>query len=241
MFGNNLQIERIRAEARQELDGKDEQLVNQLWDWTYLVFQKWKLEHGDRNPIPSRGMLSDLAPIPFDKAEPWECSDFVFSSPVALAMKLLHENYPPLDEVTAKVGIRKVLALAIVKSEHAADDDLLVAGEILHAHANIEIGLCAGFDAAKKQTKENLATGRRKGSKSQEEYAAETWRLVEKRHKQFLKRTDYAQWKSGERAVYLAGLMGADPAKDEPLKGRHQPNGKPYMASTIQKRLAKMG
>ncbi len=138
MFGNNLRKERIRDEARQEFDGKDEQLVNQLWDWTYLVFKKWKLEHGDRNPIPNRGMLSDLAPIPFDKAEPWECVDFMFSSPVALAMKLLRENYPPFDAVTAKVGIRKVLALAIVKSEHAADDDLLDAGEILHDYKTAE-------------------------------------------------------------------------------------------------------
>lgn len=138
MFGNNLQIKRIRAEAQQELDGKDEQLVNQLWDWTYLVFQKWKLERGDRNPIPNRGLLSDLAPIPFDKAEPWECADFIFSSPVALVMKLLRENYPAFDAVTAKVGIRKVLALAIVKSEHAADDYLLDAGEILRDHKTAE-------------------------------------------------------------------------------------------------------
>lgn len=138
MFGSNCRIERIRDEARQELDGKDEQLLRQLWDWTYLVFKKWKLEHGDRNPIPNRGMLSDLLPMPFDKAEPWECSSFVFSSPVALAMKLLRENYPPFDAVTAKVGIRTVLALAISKSDKASDDDMLDAGEILRDHKTAE-------------------------------------------------------------------------------------------------------
>ena len=87
----------------------------------------------------------------------------------------------------------------------------------------------------------NLDEGRRKGAESQKEYAAETWRLVEERHKQFLKRPDYAGWKPGQRATYLAGLMLADPDINEPLKGRNQPNGNPYEASTIQKRLAKMG
>ncbi len=172
MFGNNFQIKRIRAEARHELSSDDDAAMTQLWNRVYAAFNQWKLERGDRNPIPNRGLLSDLLPIPFDKAEPWECVDFIFSSPVALTMKLLREDYAPFDAITAKVGIRKVLALAIVKSDKASDDDLLEAGEILRAHANIEIGLRAGFEAAREPIKKNLEKGRPIGVKARQEKSA---------------------------------------------------------------------
>lgn len=136
MFGSNSRIERIKAEAKQELDGKDEQLANQLWDWTYLVFQKWKLEHGDRNPIPNRGMLFDLLPIPFDKAEPWECVTGIFlPSPVGLALKLWREDYAPFKAITDKVGVSKVLAVLIVRfADKTNDDDMDTAYEVLSKH-----------------------------------------------------------------------------------------------------------
>ncbi|OGV72487.1 MAG: hypothetical protein A3B82_02675 [Methylophilales bacterium RIFCSPHIGHO2_02_FULL_57_10] len=54
MFGlggsSSLMVKRIKDAAQKELSGVDEQLLAKLWDWIGIVFQKWKLEHGDRNP-----------------------------------------------------------------------------------------------------------------------------------------------------------------------------------------------
>lgn len=229
MYGNNLQIERIRAEARQELAGKDEQLVNQLWDWTYLVFQKWKLEHGDRKPIPNRGLLSDRLPIPFDKAEPWECADFIFSSPVALAMKLLRDNYSPFDAVTDKVSIRKVLALVIVKSEHAADDDLFDAGEILRYHKTAEAGIDAGRRSVLQPRDENLAKGRPKGAQTQKEAAAERYKKMRNINADLLKHSNTARWTLERRAAHIRDLV----FKNEETKEENKETKGKYSIGTI--------
>jgi hypothetical protein len=131
-----------------------------------------------------------------------------------------------------------LIALFTDKSSQA---DLLAAHDIGLRHAEYMAGTISGRANERAKQNKNLANGRLEGQKSQKEYAAETWRLVAERHKQFLKRPDYAGWKPGARATYLAGLMQADPDNNEPLKGRHQTNGQPYKASGIQKRLAKMG
>jgi hypothetical protein len=53
MFGNNLRIERIRADARQELAGNDDAALGQLWDWTLCWCSKnGSIEHGEQEPYP---------------------------------------------------------------------------------------------------------------------------------------------------------------------------------------------
>jgi hypothetical protein len=148
-------LERIKAEAMQELVGDDDAALGQLWGMAYAAFDQWKQEHGNRKPKAHLGMLSDLVgakSIPFKKAAPWQCADFqVPAGPIALAIKLLREDYAPFKAITAKVGIRKVLALLIVGfGDDASEGDLDEAIRILRAHANIEVGLRAGFDAARK-------------------------------------------------------------------------------------------
>jgi hypothetical protein len=141
MFGNNL--ERIKAEAMQELGGNDDAALGQLWNRVYAAFDQWKQEHGNRKPKAYRGMLSDLVgakSIPFKKAAPWQCADFqVPAGPIALAIKLWPEHYAPFEAITAEAGIRKVLALLIVGfGEDASEDELNDAMRILHDHKTAE-------------------------------------------------------------------------------------------------------
>ena len=157
-------LERIKAEAMRELTGDDDAALGQLWNRVYAAFDQWKQEHGNRKPKAYRGMLSDLVggkSIPFMKAAPWQCADFqVPAGPIALAIKLLPEDYPPFKAITAEVGIRKVLALLIVGfGEDASEDELDDAMGILRDHALIERTLHAGVKIAKQWQSKNLAKG----------------------------------------------------------------------------------
>lgn len=162
MFGSNL--ERIKAEAMQELVADDDAALGQLWSRVSAAFDQWKQEHGNRRPKVSRGMLSDLVgakSIPFKKAAPWQCADFkVPAGPIALAIKLLSEDYAPLNKITVEVGLRKLLALLIVGfGDDASQNELDDAIRILRAHADREIGWRDGLDRAREVTKKNLAKG----------------------------------------------------------------------------------
>lgn len=247
MFGTDNTRERIHDNARKQLADCDDAAIEQLWGNVITAFEQWKQEHGNRKPRATMGMLSDLLgpkPISFKKAAPWQCADLPTPSPLGLADKLIGDKYPPFLAVVNETGFEKVLAVLILGSGEASTDDLQPFHEFLikNETAKSVTKQWQMIEAIKERRRRMpLDKGRLKGSKSQKEYAAETWRIVEQRHKQFLKRSDYAGWKPGQRATYIAMLMIAEPEQSEPLKGRKQQNGKPYLASTIQKRLENMG
>lgn len=79
----------------------------------------------------------------------------------------------------------------------------------------------------------NLKNGQIKGQKTQKDYAAETWVMVAKINADLLKHPDTARWKLDRRADYIANYLKQN--------GRKQINKKPYLASTIVKRITGKG
>lgn len=161
MFYDN--SEQIKAEAQQRLSGKDDKALTQLWDEIYKAFQEWKREHGDRKPRPARGLLSDLSgkSMPFKKAEPWECADFPWPNPLALALKLWRENYAPLKVITDRESFGRVLALLIVRfADTANQSDLLAAHDYFVRYESTVTGIITGRRSALQSQKKNLAKGR---------------------------------------------------------------------------------
>jgi hypothetical protein len=139
MFGTEYTRERIRDAAAKHFADNDDAAVAQLWGKVITAFDQWKQEHGNRKPKAFRGMLSDVLgpkPIPFKKAAPWQCADLLTPSPLALAYKLIGEEYSPFIAVTNEAGISKVLALLIIGfADDTSDDELFTAHEILIEHA----------------------------------------------------------------------------------------------------------
>ncbi len=115
-------INRIKGTAEQELYGTDEQFLDQLWNKINTVFQKWKLEHGDRNPktvdaqLDFRRRIRTPDPIPFEDAEPWECAGLEAPSLIGLTLKLSDEKYPEFMEIIEGKDACKALALLITKT-----------------------------------------------------------------------------------------------------------------------------
>jgi hypothetical protein len=139
--GGVMNIDEFKAEAMRELAGDDDARLGQLWEQIYAVFQRWKVEHGDRQPQSSRGLLTghQSTPIPFEGAEPWQCADFISPSPVALAIKLWREGYAPFEAITQQEGIRKVLAVLVVGfADSTSEGDLSLAHDILIKHRTAE-------------------------------------------------------------------------------------------------------
>lgn len=174
MFGTDYR-ERIRDEAAKHFADNDDAEVKRLWDKVYAAFDQWKQEHGNRKPRANLGMLSDLAgprSIPFKKAAPWQCADLLTPSPIALAFKLIREQYAPFLAVMNEAGARKVLALLIIGfADDASDGDVLTAHEILIEHANDEKWLT--IDAIKeRQKRKNLSLGPIAAAKNRTEKAA---------------------------------------------------------------------
>ena len=115
-------VNRIKETAQQELNGADEQFLDQLWNKINTVFQKWKLEHGDRNPkmvdtqLDFRRPIRSPYPIPFEDAEPWECAGLEAPSPIGLTLKLSKEKYPEFMKIIKGKDACKTLALLITKT-----------------------------------------------------------------------------------------------------------------------------
>jgi hypothetical protein len=173
MFSSN--SEQIKAEARQRLSGKDAQTLAQLWDEIYCAFQTWKQEHGDRKPKPARGLLSDLSgkPMPFKKAEPWECTDLPWPNPVGLALKLWREDYAPLKVITDREGFGRVLAVLIVKfADTTNPSDLLTAHDYFVRYESTVTGIITGRRAVLQSRDKNLDKGRPIAVKARKEKSA---------------------------------------------------------------------
>jgi len=115
-------VNRIKETAEQELYGTDEQFLDQLWNKINTVLQKWKLEHGDRNPkmvdaqLDFRRRMRTPDPIPFEDAKPWECAGLEAPSLIGLTLKLWEEKYPEFMEIIEGKDACKALALLITKT-----------------------------------------------------------------------------------------------------------------------------
>jgi len=113
-------VKRIKEIAQRELSGADKQLIDKLWNQINSVFQKWKLEHGDRNPkiasLPLNFRKRTGDKISFEDAEPWECAGLALPSRIGLAYKLWYEDYPEFEEILMGEDGSKALALLITKS-----------------------------------------------------------------------------------------------------------------------------
>jgi len=113
-------VKRIKEIAQRELSGADKQLIDKLWNQINSVFQKWKLEHGDRNPkiasLPLNFHKRTGDKISFEDAEPWECAGLALPSRIGLAYKLWYEDYPEFEEILMGEDGSKALALLITKS-----------------------------------------------------------------------------------------------------------------------------
>ncbi len=115
-------VDRIKETAQKELSGADEQSLDRLWNRINTVFQKWKLEHGDRNPKMVDAQLDfgrrirTPDPIPFEDAEPWECAGLEAPSLSGLTLKLWDEKYPEFMEIIEGKDACKALALLITKT-----------------------------------------------------------------------------------------------------------------------------
>jgi len=126
-------VDRIKETAQKELSGADEQSLDRLWDQINAVFQKWKLEHGDRNPKIA-SLLLDFrirktdAKISFEDAEPWECAGLALPSLIGLAYKLWYEDYPEFEKILLGNDGCKALALLITKSPITSDDYFSISG-----------------------------------------------------------------------------------------------------------------
>ena len=193
MFSNNFTSSQIRASARRELAGCDEALTAQLRSWISVVFEKWKLERGDRNPRQAnRGLLSDLIekPIPFENAHPWECAGLLDPSRIGLAIKLMNDEYAHFEAIFDKVPLRKVLALLIADESDAATEEelfsaygLLVELQKMHSEmiGTIEtLKDLAPAIQAYEQQKLAMAKGRVDAVKVRKESAQQKHELVDK-------------------------------------------------------------
>jgi len=115
-------VDRIKETAQKELSGADEQSLDRLWNRINTVFQKWKLEHGDRNPkmvdaqLDFRRRIRTPDPIPFEDAEPWECAGLEAPSLIGLTLKLSDEKYPEFMKIIEGKDACKALALLITKT-----------------------------------------------------------------------------------------------------------------------------
>jgi len=206
MFYSNL--EQIKAEARQRLSGKDAQALTQLWDEIYCAFKTWKQEHGDRDrkPRPARGLLDILPdkPLPFKKAEPWECADFIMPNPIALARKLWLENYAPFKAIMDREGFGCVLALLTIKfADTANPDDLLAVHDHFVMYESIVSGIAAGRRSILQLQENNLEKGRLKGAQTQKEAAAERDKEILNMNADLLNHSNTARWKLEQRAAYI--------------------------------------
>ncbi len=149
----------IKAEVMQQLVDDNDAAMAELWGRVLQSFEQWKQEKGDRKPRATSGRLGK--PIPFKKATPWQCADFMWPSPVALAVKLLRENYRPFREIMKQEGARKVLAMLIVRfGKDSNESDVRAAHSILRAHQSREAGISEGMYVASLPQKMNLAKGR---------------------------------------------------------------------------------
>lgn len=78
-----------------------------------------------------------------------------------------------------------------------------------------------------------FAKGRSDGAQAQKQYAVETWAIVKTLNNDLLKHPDTARWPLRARAAHIEKILRE--------RQRAQPNGNPYKASTIQKRIAGKG
>ncbi len=158
------ELKGIQAEVMQQIGDDNDATLADLWGRVLQSFEQWKQENGDRKPRATSlsGLLGK--PIPFKKATPWQCADFKYPSPVALAVKLWREDYKPFMQIMKQEVARKVLAMLIVRfGKDSNEIDVRDAHRILSAHQVLETGINEGMNIASLRQAMNLDKGRAKG------------------------------------------------------------------------------
>lgn len=113
MFSSLVDIEAQQAIAEVLPDFKAApQLAEELRKWLYIVFQQWKLEHGECPPPSAGGLLGFN--IDFETAKPYQCANPPMLGYSGLALFLLSESYPPMLAVAQKVSHRIIIAGAVL-------------------------------------------------------------------------------------------------------------------------------
>ncbi len=197
MFNNELK--RIKDEVRQQLGDDDDAALAKLWGRVLKSFEQWKQEQGDRKTRANRGMLSNLAggkPIPFKKATPWQCADFMWPSPVALAVKLQRENYRPFREIMKQDGTRKVLAMLIVRfGKDSNESDVRAAHRMLSADQLLEAGISEGINITSLRHKMNFDKVRPKGVLARQKIAEKKQALLNSAIKDLFDKPEKPGWR----------------------------------------------
>jgi len=241
-------VKRIKEIAQRELSNSDEQSLDQLWDQINTVFQKWKLEHGDRNPkiasLPLSFRKRTGDKISFEDAEPWECAGLALPSLIGLAYKLWYEEYPEFEKILLGNDGCRALALLITKSPITSDDNFSISGnrgqddlynvsELLMKLQNINAtkdGVRAALhfnrdkiEAGRKQ-QESLSMGNPAAAKKKTEKAADHHKQWRQWALDFLKNGP-AWWDTEEVLDKVCSLVEEH--------NHTMANGKPYARRTI--------
>ena len=155
----------IKNFAKMELVLFDEKAISLTLEMFGVICQMWKLEFGNKNPIIHHGGLLD-APIsiPYEKAEPWECADFISPSRIKLFLKLYGEKNTHLDTLFTKVNPIILIAALIDQAPETQIDDLYSAKELIVRlkEAQSQNSIATLLPHAKKGIK--FKSGRTKGS-----------------------------------------------------------------------------
>lgn len=237
-------VQYIKLHAKAELKGKDENFLNGTRDSLNAAFQKWKLEHGNRDVKYKTAIfgLSDLRSEnkinSFDEAEPWECTDLAVPTCIGLAVLLQQKKYPDYIKIVDEVGSPTIYALLIQKhTDPLGDHDLFFAYAIMVEQRRRAVMFRnvrrfqqeRSLVAAGKKQLENLAKGSVVAGKRKSERANEY-------HK---------SWKTWAREACESGpaWWSADDVLDKVCflaakNGHKMANGKAYSRRTIRDVIA---
>jgi len=247
-------VNRIKETAELELYGTDEQFLDQLWNKINTVFQKWKLEHGDRNPkmvdaqLDFRRRIRTPVPIPFEDAEPWECAGLEAPSLSGLTLKLSDEKYPEFMEIIEGKDACKALALLITKTptptigfpkyEYAIRvNDLYDALELLiqlQKNKLVSAGVNVGGEVALLLNRDKIEAGKKQQKSLSMGNPAATKKRIEQANKY------HEEWKKWALEAWNNGpaWFDADDVLDKVCSlakenDHKMVNGKPYARRTI--------
>ena len=128
------------------------------------VFESWKQEHGDRNPMRMTNARGGLAaarkPIPFVDAEPFECAGPTVANNIDLALKLLDEgSYRPFGELV-HAEQWQIVMLVLLHNEIEAHPDVDLPSSVTKALSLCVIGFVGWEQTADILLQESLELGR---------------------------------------------------------------------------------
>jgi hypothetical protein len=238
---DTLIVKYIKDQAREHLNSKDDQQLEEVWTRLHAIFLEWKMEHGDKRAkykIVEDGLSIfrvENRITSFEDALPWECARLKLPSQIGLAFKLEREKYPRYMEFMKEIGRSLIFALLIERGNKPFSDvDLFFAYElmvreklalaILQALSSIQPRVRAGKTQLQNLRKGNPAAAKKKRERSLEYH--ETWR---KWALEYWKKAP--SWKRSEDALAHVCALAAQ-------HGHKMSSGKPYSVNTIDKIIA---